>query len=495
MKTGIIVKSLALLTVPVLLAALLAGPADAATKKRSSANTPNPRYASIVVDADTGAVLSESSADKQLHPASLVKMMTLLMTFEALERGNLTLNNRVRMSSHAAAQAPSKLGIPAGGSITVRDAIYALVTKSANDVATALGETVGGSESRFVAMMNQRAQEIGMTRTRFKNASGLHNPGQVSTARDFAILSRHLIKNYPDQYKYFSKRNFSYNGVSHHNHNRLMETYKGMDGIKTGFIQPSGFNLAASAVRGNHRVIAVVFGGRTAQSRNAHVASLLDQGFAKLGAGGDVRIASLPKLQDKAHAPVQVALAPLPGRKPARRDMLQQPSAAVAQTATQQIAAAAPKPVMGQELIGEGDFDPAVARRFETGMMAIAALRGELLEPASGGNTAATGTPAPTAAVTPTPVRFTPAQQGSAASDWAVQIGAYTSRVRSDQVLREAIGKLPLPLKTAARPVIVPMKAGNGWVFRARLRGLSREQAAAACRYFTHCMTISPRSL
>ncbi|MBI2234012.1 MAG: D-alanyl-D-alanine carboxypeptidase [Micavibrio aeruginosavorus] len=488
LKTGIIAKSLALLA---LLAALVASPADAATKKRNSANTPNPRYASIVVDADTGAVLSESSADKQLHPASLVKMMTLLMTFEALERGKLTLSSRVRMSSHAAAQAPSKLGIPAGGSLTVRDAIYALVTKSANDVATALGETVGGSESRFVAMMNQRAQEIGMTRTTFRNASGLHNPGQVSTARDFAILSRHLIKNYPDEYKYFSKRNFSYNGVSHHNHNRLMETYRGMDGIKTGFIQPSGFNLAASAVRGNHRVIAVVFGGRTAQSRNAHVASLLDQGFAKLGAGGDVRIASLPKLQDKAPAPVQVALAPLPGRKPARRDMLQQPTAQ--QAPAQQIAAATPKPVMGQELIGEGDFDPAVARRFETGMMAIAALRGELLEPASGGNTAAA--PAPAAAVTPTPASFTPAQKNSTASDWAVQIGAYTSRVRSDQVLSEAIGKLPLPLKTAARPVIVPMKAGNGWVFRARLRGLSREQATAACRYFTHCMTISPRSL
>lgn len=481
----------------VLLAALLAGPADAATKKRGSANTPNPRYASIVIDADTGAVLHESHADKQLHPASLVKMMTLLMTFEAVEKGNLTLNSRVRMSSYAASQAPSKLGIPAGGSITVRDAIYALVTKSANDVATALGETVGGSESRFVAMMNQRAQQLGMSRTTFKNASGLHHPGQVSTARDFAILSRHLIKNYPDEYKYFSKKNFSYNGVSHHNHNRLMETYKGMDGIKTGFIQPSGFNLAASAVRNNHRVIAVVFGGRTAQSRNAHVAELLDQGFAKLGSGSDVRIASLPKLEAAAPAAVKVALAPLPGRKPGRRDMLQQQPSAMAragaeQPAPQQTASADPKPVMGQELIGEGDFDPAVARRFETGMMAIAALRGELLEPASGSSAAA----APDAASpAPTPVSFTPAPQPIAASDWAVQIGAYTSRVRSDQVLSEALRKLPPPLKIAARPVIVPMKAGDGWVFRARLRGLSREQAMATCKYFTHCMTISPRSL
>ena len=269
------------------LLSIIVSPAMAATKKKSSVDTPNPRYASIVIDADTGAIIHERYADKRLHPASLVKMMTLLMTFDALANGSLTLTSRVPISQHAANQAPSKLGLRPGSSISVKDAILALVTKSANDIATALGEKIGGSEARFAAMMNARALEIGMTKSTFKNASGLHNPQQFTSARDMAVLSRFLVMHHSSYYKYFSTRNFAYNGQNYHNHNRLMETYKGMDGIKTGYIQPSGFNLAASAMRGNTRLIAVVFGGRSTQSRNAHVAELLDQGFAKMGVGRD----------------------------------------------------------------------------------------------------------------------------------------------------------------------------------------------------------------
>lgn len=484
-------KTLSAVMACVMLGALCLGalaPEAQAQQKRKSANTSNPRYAAIVIDADTGAVLYERYADKKLHPASLVKMMTLLMTFEALEQGTLTLNSRVRMSAHANSQPPSRVAIATGETMTVKDAIYALVTKSANNVATALGETIAGSESRFAAMMTRKARELGMTQTAFRNAHGLHHPEQVTSARDMARLSRHLVTAYPRQYKYFSTRNFSYRGNNYHNHNRLMESYGGMDGIKTGYINASGFNLAASAVRGEHRVIAVVFGGRTAQSRNAHVAELLDRGFAALK-GGDVRVAD-------ASSSLTGDAPPLPGRKPARRDMLET-QADTAYDATSDIAQAHHDDPIG-EMIGEGDFDPAVARRFEAGMIAIAALKGDMIEPSSGPATAVQKT-APAKQAT-TPAAHHPARtavetaQGAVAQDWAVQVGAFTNRARGDQALNEAMRKLPATLHASARPVIVPMKAGDGWVFRARIRGLSREQATSACRQFDNCMTISPRA-
>ncbi len=462
-----------LLTLAVFFALTLASPvAQAATQKKSTAN---PRYGSIVIDADTGAILHESNADKPLHPASLVKMMTLLMAFDRLQDGSMTLNQRIRISAHAAAQSPSKLGLRAGSTITVKDAIYALVTKSANDIAVAMGEHIGGTESHFAAMMTQRAKELGMSRTRFKNASGLHHPEQVSSARDMAVLSRTLIKNYPQQYKYFSTRNFSYNGANHHNHNRLMETYKGMDGIKTGYIGPSGFNLAASAVRGNHRLIAVVFGGRTTASRNAHVAELLDRGFAKLGASS----------KDMLVAEARTNI-PVPARKPdTGRD--------TSETVLAMNTAPAMTGTMG-ELAGEGDIDPAIARRFETGMMAIAAIKGEI-KPGAGSH-ANTPTQEPSAQPNIQAVSLHQGGTGIAANnnEWSIQVGAFTSRVRSDQALNDALARLPGSLRSNAHPVIVPLKAGDGWVFRARIRGLSREQAAAACKYFNNCMAISPRA-
>jgi D-alanyl-D-alanine carboxypeptidase len=470
-KHGVLLALAALLAF-----ALMIPGADAATQKKSTAN---PRYGAIVIDADTGVILHESNADKSLHPASLVKMMTLLMAFDRLADGSMTLNQRIRISAHAASQPPSKLGLNSGSSLTVKDAIYSLVTKSANDIAVAMGEHIGGTESQFAAMMTRRAKELGMTQTRFKNASGLHHPDQVSSARDMAILSRTLIKNYPQQYKYFSTKNFSYNGANYHNHNRLMESYMGMDGIKTGYIGPSGFNLAASAVRGNHRLIAVVFGGRTTASRNAAVADLLDKGFAKLGASSkDVLVAN-------ARANI-----PIPARKP---NFSNGETTTLAMNDTAQNAAMMTG-AMG-ELAGEGDIDPAIARRFETGMMAIAAIKGEI-KPGAGPATAPVSSNINGAAFHPGSAPLNNAQINNAVNnnDWSIQVGAFTSRVRSDQALNDALGRLPGTLRSNARPVIVPLKAGDSWVFRARIRGLSRDQAAAACKYFNNCMAISPRA-
>ncbi len=242
------------------------------------------RYADIVIDAVSGRVIHAKSASSLRHPASLTKMMTLYLTFQALESGALRPDQRLSVSVHAAAQSPSKVGLKAGETIRVRDAIMSVVTCSANDASVVLAEALGGSESRFADMMNRQARALGMRQTVFKNASGLPNPDQVSTARDMAMLSHALIYHYPQYYDMFSSETFAYAGRVMNNHNHLMKRYEGMDGIKTGYVRASGFNLAASAVRGDTRLIAVVFGGKSRIARDNQVAQLLDRSFAEMKA-------------------------------------------------------------------------------------------------------------------------------------------------------------------------------------------------------------------
>jgi len=241
------------------------------------------KYAAIIIDADSGEILHEVNADTRNYPASLTKMMTLYMTFEALDNGSLKLSDKMKVSRRASGQAPSKLGLKRGDTILVRDAILALVTKSANDVATVLAEKLGETEVNFARMMTKKGHELGMKRTTFRNASGLPNRRQLSTARELAVLARALIKNHGKYYTYFSTANFSYKKRTYKNHNKLLKTYEGADGIKTGYIRVSGFNLAASAVRNGRRLIGVLMGGRSAKSRNIQMAKLLDKGFGKIG--------------------------------------------------------------------------------------------------------------------------------------------------------------------------------------------------------------------
>ena len=240
------------------------------------------RYAAIVVEAKTGRVLHSTNAETKNYPASLTKIMTLFMTFEALKAGKLKLKQTLKVSRVAEGRSPSKLGLRRGETITVDSAIKALVTKSANDVATVLAESMGGTERKFAVLMTKRARALGMKDTTFKNASGLPNRGQLSTARDMAILARAVLYGHPKMYRHFSRKSFTYKGRTYKSHNRLMSRYKGMDGIKTGYIRASGFNLVASARRGGKRVIAVVFGGKTSKTRDRHVAKLLDRGFSSL---------------------------------------------------------------------------------------------------------------------------------------------------------------------------------------------------------------------
>ncbi|MDJ0946933.1 MAG: serine hydrolase [Kiloniellales bacterium] len=240
------------------------------------------KYASVVIDAETGEVLHAKNSNTRNHPASLVKMMTLYMVFDALEKGRLKLNQGLRVSRRAAGMPPSKLGLRRGQTIRVKDAILALVTKSANDVAVVVAESIGGTESQFAQKMTKKARKLGLKRTTFRNASGLPNRRQLSTARDMATLARALIRDFPQYYHYFGTKSFKYRGRRYRNHNKLLRTYAGADGIKTGYIRASGYNLVASSVRNGRRVIAVVFGGKTSRSRNRHTASLLDRGFKRL---------------------------------------------------------------------------------------------------------------------------------------------------------------------------------------------------------------------
>ncbi|MEL7254137.1 MAG: D-alanyl-D-alanine carboxypeptidase family protein [Pseudomonadota bacterium] len=239
-------------------------------------------YAALVMDARSGEVLHSRNADTRLHPASLTKMMTLYVVFEAVENGEIGLDTPVKISKFAASEPPSKLGLRAGQTIKLRYLIRAAAVKSANDASTALAEAIEGSEARFARRMNRTAKALGMTRTHFKNAHGLTESGHLSTARDMTIMGRHLFYDYPQYYNLFSRITADA-GIStvRHTNRRLLQSYRGADGIKTGYTRAAGFNLTASAERGGERIIVTVYGGRSTSSRNAKVAELLDLGFRR----------------------------------------------------------------------------------------------------------------------------------------------------------------------------------------------------------------------
>lgn len=572
----------------------------------------NRKYASIVMEANTGRILYSRNADKKLHPASLTKVMTLLLTFEALENGHISRRDRVYVSRRAASMVPSKLGLSRGSTIRVEDAIYALVTKSANDIAVALAEHLAGTEWRFSRLMTQKAQQIGMSNTRFQNASGLYHPHQKSTARDMAILSRYVILNYPRYYRYFSTSSFSYKGKTYNNHNRLMARYRGMDGLKTGYIGAAGFNLAASAVRGDNRLIGVVFGGKTTRSRDKHMARILDSSFARLSRlrvahanipvpeekPEEFRGASSVAIASSAHTQSQTASkakpkttlialtdVPLPAQKP--KDIIFKDSSSF-RLARFEASAPAPSPVSDHaaaisqkpklstdaetippehfemlakvlgsekfdEVVGQGDYDPVVLSRIETGLLALSAHTGEnkfapaaklspptLPHPHKTPLTSPQTTPPPgneSGIITfgrrvfasffqfgddvkmngninhpgthnfkskeaygkrlinglPVPPMLPENRLWDEArqNSWSVQLGAYNDRGHTKRVLDNALTQLP-PDISDAKALVIPLRDGTKIVYRARLTRLAKDEARSVCRNFSDCMMIAP---
>jgi D-alanyl-D-alanine carboxypeptidase len=390
------------------------------------------RYASIVVDADTGQVLHAVNADTRNYPASLTKMMTLYLVFEALEKGTLTLDQRLPVSKRAAGMPPSKLGVDAGDSITVEDAILALTTKSANDVAVVVAEALGDTEIAFAKLMTQRAKDLGMSRTTFRNASGLPNRAQKSTARDMMRLALALMADYPQYYHYFSATAFQYNGRTYRNHNHLLKSYEGTDGIKTGYTRASGFNLVSSVERDGRRIIAVVFGGKTARSRDRHMVKLLDRGFTRLASMGVKTIPSLP------------------GRNPFQHPVVTTVEVAAAEPAAPAAVRSRPvKPV-----------DPAL-------QIATAGDTGEL-------------------ALDPEVIT----------NDWAVQVGAFSRFKAAHVTAKAALEKAPRVLEGAQVSIERFDSPSAGVLYRSQIAGLYEQQARTACQQLiaasVNCVVVEP---
>ena len=242
----------------------------------------NNKYAGFVIHANSGQVLYAENSNALRHPASLTKVMTLYELFTELENGRIQLQDKITISYNATRRPPSRLGLKKGEKISVEDAIYALAVKSANDIATAVAEHISGSESAFARRMTQTAKRLGMKRTRFMNASGLTHRKQLTAARDMARLALAMINDFPYYYRYFSTRSFSFQGRTYRNHNKLLGRFSGTDGVKTGYTRAAGFNLLATSVQKGQRLVAVVLGGKSGRSRNAHVQDILQRSFRKL---------------------------------------------------------------------------------------------------------------------------------------------------------------------------------------------------------------------
>ncbi len=443
----------------------------------------NNKYAAFVMDVDSGLILHSRNADKLLYPASLTKMMTLALTFDALDSGKLRLNSRIYISKYAASMIPSKLGLKPGSTIRVKDAINAVAIKSANDIAVALAERLGGSEKNFARMMNKKARSLGMRNTNFRNASGLHDPRQVSTARDMARLGRAMVTKYKRYYHYFSNESFTYNGNTYKTHNKLMGKYAGMDGLKTGYIRQSGFNLVASAVRNDRRLVAVVLGGKTGKSRNKQMEKLLDKSFSRISALQIAKFnAPIPRRKPSL-ATIEVASIASPYVPPAI-PLIKKKSAENVNQARWSMLDIDNENSMFNRMIGQGDYDISVRNRIETGLIAISAQMGEDIPSyilASANDNAA--------GVMPKIVSVPKKQVG----DWAIQIGAFSSREATNKAIADSIKKLPDYLNHH-KSVVAPSRTSKGWIYKGRLYGYTKQSANDACKILNDCIAISPKS-
>ncbi|MGH6734748.1 MAG: serine hydrolase [Methyloceanibacter sp.] len=380
--------------------------------------------AAIIVDMNAGTVLYAQSADTLRSPASLTKIMTLYMLFAYLKAGRLTYESELTVTPHAAAQAPTKLGLKPGSTIKVSDAIKALVTKSANDAAAVIAENLGGTEENFARMMTETARKLGMKNTTFRNASGLPNDAQLTTARDMAILAMHVIRDYPEYYGVFETRTFTYAGRQHRNHNRLLFGYKGTDGIKTGYTRASGFNLTASVKRDNKHLVGVVLGGRTGAQRDAAMRALFDKHWAKASTGKSGAGSLIASLLGSPSPPP-------PAKKPAYA-----------------LAAAAPAPALPAP-VEEGDADePPVVKAS--------------LSP---------NRPAPQSVAKPALYDGT----------FHVQVGAFTSQAEAMNRLGMVRQRAPKLLDGHLPFTATFMKGETEW-YRARFAGFSKSNAQSTCQ-------------
>lgn len=435
------------------LAMSLAVPSDALAAKKKKRAASAPKYAALVIEADTGAVLFDRYADAKRYPASLTKMMTLYLLFDELEAGNLTLESELSVSAQAAGQPPSKLGLTAGDKIDVESAIEALVVKSANDVAVVVAEGISGTEWKFAQAMTAKARALGMPNTTFKNASGLPNTSQTTTARDLAVLGQRLLKDHPQYFHYFSTREFAWNGRTYATHNALVKTFEGADGFKTGYTQRSGFNLVTSAKRNDTRLIGVVLGGRSVRTRDAHMREIMTTAFADVAAKPAL-VASLRQTT------------PTPRLKPTLLAELERKNAVPTVAGSDElrkeltIAAASFGPIgsVGTEQPDNDVLGALIAAANSDDFNQYEQVRLSALSP--DGDMLGEG-------------------DFDDLSRWHVQIGAYTSKSMAQKELEAAAIAAGLTMQQRS---VEPMPKGDGQtLYRARFTKLSESDAAQTC--------------
>ena len=427
-----------------------------------------PQFSSITVDARTGAILFSDNADGLRHPASLTKMMTLYVLFQDMKAGRITRNTNFRVSSRAASMAPSKLGLRPGTTITVDDAIKALVTKSANDVAATIAENLGGTESNFAARMTRVARSIGMSRSSFHNASGLPNPDQYTTARDMATLGLRLMRDFPQYYPYFRITAFNFHGRTIRTHNRLVERFQGTDGIKTGYIAASGYNLVTSTKRGDKRLVGVVMGARSSASRSAYMVSMLESKFPQAKSGATV--AALAGSSKGVINPVsQVADSTLPNQTEKAQLADAAASASQDQSSDEDVAdnntTASISPKVIEASIGTVD-----ANKKPTGKLPFA-IKSASAEPTS--------------------------LAESIKQSWNIQIGAYPDKQQAQSKLLSLKAKSVALFEGKSAYTIAVQKDGST-IYRARFAGFDAVSAKKACAKILslgeQCLPVSPQS-
>lgn len=454
----------------------------------------NPPYAAIVVDANSGKVLHEANADAPRHPASITKVMTLYLLFERMEAGKIGLGTEMPVSPRASAQAPSKLGLKPSQTLRVDDAIRALVTKSANDAAVVVAEQLGDTEGNFARMMTQKARALGMNHTLYRNASGLPNDEQITTARDQALLGRAIQDRFPKYYRYFATPSFTYNGRAMKNHNKLLGTMDGVDGIKTGYVNASGYNLLASMKRDNRHLVAVVMGGRSGKSRDARMRELLS---------GNVRVAAVKRTAPTIAEASEIAVASR--ATAAGGSALAAPAPATVSVVTQEpatpapvvVAAAAPAEVHETTAAtssaggSSGDIEPirvktvkvkasmlpstAIGHQLHVQQPSPAAPASAQMEEGSRGSapiviakSAEPSAPAHTALRTP-------------GGDWMIQVGALETQQDANERIAKARNAAARFL-AKAKSFTEPITKADMKLWRARFSGITRDDAEAACK-------------
>lgn len=458
-------------------------------------------YAAHVIDARTGKVIHSRNANTRLHPASLTKMMTLYIAFEAVKRGEISLDTKVKISKHAASEPPSKLGLKAGQRIAFRYLIRAAAVKSANDAATAIGEALSGSEAKFARRMNRTAKALGMTRTTFKNAHGLTETGHMSTATDMTKLGRHLLYDHPQYYNLFSRTSTDAGVRSVANTNRrLLANYRGADGIKTGYTRAAGFNLVASAERGNERVIATVFGGRSTTTRNAKVAELLDLGFRKSPSSAPLRkpkppvyAETKPATKGGAGKTIRVSGAVKKSKRPVARPGSDAGAVLVAEApikdavSNDDITAALKEAVLSEAPAPATKEEPKAAPKAQI-ILAAASLPAPkaTLRPRERSKRAVAAK-----AAAPKPQKVVTRVSTSGGRHWGVNIGRYPNRFEAEKVLLKTALAEMTTLEGSLRKVV---KRSKG--YEANFLGLTRETADLACRRLAarnvSCLMIGP---